>query len=139
MVDVVLLFGRILLLAMLYLFLLAAVRAGVGLVRTGAPSPGARPLALVVVAGPPELKGTRIGLDRLVRIGREPGSELVLGDDFVSTRHAQVVPGPKGPVLEDLGSTNGTSLNGTPISSPVALKTGDEVSIGTARMKVTRL
>jgi pSer/pThr/pTyr-binding forkhead associated (FHA) protein len=139
MIDVVLLFGRLLLLALLYLFLFAAIRAGIGLVRTGAPVRGERPLALVVTAGPPELRGMRVALDRTVRIGREPGLELVIADDFVSTRHAQVVPGSAGPVLEDLGSTNGTMLNGGRLGSPAALSAGDELSIGTVRMKVTRL
>jgi pSer/pThr/pTyr-binding forkhead associated (FHA) protein len=115
------------------------VRAGIGLVRTGAPARGERPLALVVTAGPSELKGMRVALDRTVRIGREPGLELVIADDFVSTRHAQVVPGPNGVILEDLGSTNGTVLNGTPVSAPASLSAGDEVAIGTVRMKVARL
>lgn len=139
MVDVVLLFGRLLLLALLYLFLLAAVRAGIARVRTGAPVLGERPLALAVTSGPPELKGVRVALDRAVRIGREPDLELVIADDFVSTRHAQVVPTAGGPVLEDLGSTNGTVVNGAAVGSPVSLKAGDEVVIGTVRMKVTRL
>jgi len=139
MIDVVLLFGRLLLLALLYLFLFATVRAGIGLVRTGAPARGERPLALAVTAGPAELKGLRIALDQTVRIGRAPGLELVIADDFVSTRHAQVVPGADGPVLEDLGSTNGTVLNGSPLASPASLRAGDEVVIGTVRMKVTRL
>jgi pSer/pThr/pTyr-binding forkhead associated (FHA) protein len=139
MVDVVLLFGRLLLLALLYLFLFAAVRAGIALVRTGAPVRGERPLALAVTAGPPELKGVRVALDRAVRIGREPDLELVIADDFVSTRHAQGVPTAGGPVLEDLGSTNGTVVNGAPVRTPVSLKAGDEVVIGTVRMKVARL
>jgi len=139
MVDVVLLFGRLLLLALLYLFLFAAVRAGIALVRTGAPAKGERPLALAVTAGPAELKGLKVALDRAVRIGRESGFELVIADDFVSTRHAQVIPTAGGPVLEDLGSTNGTVVNGAPVKTPVTLKAGDEVVIGTVRMKVTRL
>jgi hypothetical protein len=139
MVDVALLFGRLLLLALLYLFLFAAVRAGLGLVRAGAPAREERPLALVVVKGPRELRGLSVALDRTVRIGRDPGLEVVVADDFISTRHAQVVPGPSGPVLEDLGSTNGTVLNGAPLRSPAALSVGDEVVLGTVRMKVARL
>lgn len=139
MVDVVLLFGRLLLLAALYLFLFAAVRAGIGLVRTGAPARAERPLGFIVVGGPPELKGVKVALDRAVRIGREPGLELVIADDFVSQRHAQVVPGPDGPVVEDLGSTNGTLLNGKRLAAPARLASGDEVSVGAVRLKVTRL
>lgn len=139
MVDVVLLFGRLLLLAGLYLFLFAAVRAGMGLVRTGAPAAAERPLGMVVIAGPPELKGVKVALDRAVRIGRDPGLELVIADDFVSSRHAQVVPGPHGPVLEDLRSTNGTLINGARVGAPVILKAGDQVSVGAVRLRVSRL
>ena len=139
MVDVVLLFGRLLLLAALYLFVYAAVRTGIGLVRSGGPARAERPLGLVVVAGPPELKGVKVALDRAVRIGREPGLELVIADDFVSTRHAQVVPGPDGPVVEDLGSTNGTVLNGKRLTKPALLASGDEVAVGAVRLKVARL
>jgi pSer/pThr/pTyr-binding forkhead associated (FHA) protein len=85
------------------------------------------------------LKGVKVALDRAVRIGRETAFELVIADDFVSTRHAQVIPTAGGPVLEDLGSTNGTVVNGAPVKAPITLKAGDEVVIGTVRMKVTRL
>jgi pSer/pThr/pTyr-binding forkhead associated (FHA) protein len=139
MVDVVLLFGRLLLLALLYLFLFAAVRAGVGLVRSGAPAQAERPLGLVVTAGPPQIKGVKLALDRTVRIGREPGFELVIADDFVSTKHARVVPGASGPLLEDLGSTNGTILNGSRLRAPKVLKAGDEIALGAVKLTVTRL
>jgi pSer/pThr/pTyr-binding forkhead associated (FHA) protein len=81
----------------------------------------------------------KVALDRAVRIGREPGFELVIADDFVSQRHAQVVPGPGGPVLEDLGSTNGTVLNGAPLAAPALLSAGDEILLGAVRLKVARL
>lgn len=138
MIDVALLFGRILLIGLLYLFLLAVVRSGIGIVKRGAPSQPERPLLLVVTSGPPELAGVRIPLDARVRIGRSPELELVVADDFVSTSHAQVVPGADGPVLEDLGSTNGTLVNGVRVNAPVALAPGDEVEVGTVRLKVSR-
>lgn len=138
MIDVALLFGRILLIALLYLFLIAVVKSGIGVVKRGAPSQPERPFMLVVTAGPPELDGVRLPLDSRVRIGRAPGLELVVADDFVSTRHAQIVPDADGPVLEDLGSTNGTLVNGIRVRSPLALRPGDEVEIGTLRLKVSR-
>lgn len=138
MVDVALLFGRILLVALLYLFLLAAVRAGLGLVKRGAPSQAVAPLELVVTAGPQELVGVRLSLGARVRIGRSPGHELSIADDFVSTDHAEVVPGPDGPVLTDLGSTNGTLVNDVRVTAPTLLAPGDDVEVGTVRMKVSR-
>lgn len=138
MIDVALLSGRILLLALLYLFLFAAVRAGLGLVRRGAPASADTPLVLAVTAGPPELAGVRIALDRIVRIGRSPDLELVVADDFVSTNHARVVPEPGGPVLEDLDSTNGTMLNGRRVKGTAPLAPGDEIELGTVKLKVSR-
>jgi len=138
MIDVALLIGRVLLIALLYLFLFAVVRSGVGVIRRGTPSQPEKPLMLVVTAGPTELAGVRVPLDTRVRIGRAPELELVVADDFVSTTHAQVVPGPDGPVLEDMGSTNGTLVNGVRVTSPTALEPGDEIEVGTVRMKVSR-
>ena len=46
----------------------------------------------------------------VVRIGRAPSNELVLGDALISSEHARIVSGAFGFVLEDLGSTNGTWL-----------------------------
>jgi len=137
-VDVALLAGRILLLALLYLFLFATVRAGLGLIRRGDQAQPERPLTLVVVSGPPELTGVRIPLDARVRIGRSPDLELVIADDFVSTQHAQILPAPGGPVLEDLGSTNGTLVGGRRISRVVPLAAGDEIEVGPVKMKVSR-
>lgn len=139
MVDGVLLFGRVLLVALVYLFLFAAVRAGMGLVTRSAPGAPERALALAITAGPAGLVGTRVPLDATVRIGRAAGHELMIADDFVSTDHARIVPGAGGPVIEDLGSTNGTTVNGRRIEAPVTLAPGDSVGIGTVTSKVVRL
>ncbi len=138
MVDVVLLVGRLLFLALLFLFLFATVKTGVGLVSRGGPQK-LRTLGLVVTAGPREIKGIKVPLDQPVRIGRAPGQEVVIADDFVSQHHARAVPTPQGPVLEDLGSTNGTVLNGKPLTRPSVLVSGDVVEIGTTSMKVSAL
>lgn len=138
MVDVALLFGRILLIALVYLFLFAAVRAGMGLIRRGAPGESARAAALTITAGPPELRGIRIPLDHEIRIGRAPGLELTIADDFVSTTHARITPTHSGPVLEDLDSTNGTLLKGRRVTGPAPLAIGDTIEIGTVSMKVVR-
>jgi hypothetical protein len=147
-VDVVLLFGKLLFIALLYLFLFAAVRTGIGLVGAGTASTttaGAGTLgdsgllALVVARGPKELKGVRLPLDAPVVIGRTPESDIVIADDFVSSRHARVTPGSRGPVLEDLGSTNGTVLNGATISRPTTVRDGDIVELGEVVLKVERL
>jgi pSer/pThr/pTyr-binding forkhead associated (FHA) protein len=72
------------------------------------PAP-AVPRHLVVTEGP--LTGTTIDLDRSpVLIGRAPECTLVLADDYASSRHARLVPQDGRWLLEDLGSTNGTTV-----------------------------
>jgi len=137
-VDVILLVGRLLLLALLYLFLLAAVRAGIGLVKGSGPGERKAGLAIKVVNGPRELKGTKVAIAGPIVIGRTPGADIVIADDFISSQHARIVPSGDGALLEDLGSTNGTVLNGAQISSASLLDEGDEIELGTVTLKVVR-
>ena len=137
MIDVVLLAGRLLLLALLYLFLLAAIRAGIGLV-SGQRKTRAGSFTLSVVQGPAELLGVTVPVEGPVVIGRSPGADIVIGDDFVSARHARVTPAGTDAIAEDLGSTNGTLLNGLPLSVPTTLRPGDTIDIGAVRLKVDR-
>jgi DNA-binding SARP family transcriptional activator len=67
--------------------------------------------------------------ERTVVIGRLPGSDIVLADGDVSRRHAEVRPSVVGPLLVDLGSTNGTDVNGEPVVQRV-LGDGDEIRVG---------
>ncbi|MHB6910426.1 FHA domain-containing protein [Streptomyces sp. DB-54] len=66
---------------------------------------------------------------RTTRIGRAPDNDLVVDDLAVSRRHAELRAGPDGYVLADLGSHNGTYLNGAPVRlAPV--RPGDIIGIG---------
>lgn len=138
MVDVVLLAGKLVLLALLYLFLFSAIRAGIGIVRGAGPSAGPSIPLLKVVRGPKELKGLSVPVAGPVIIGRSPGSDIVIADDFISSRHARVIPSGDEILLEDLGSTNGTIVNGRRVFAPVSLKPGDNIDLGTVRLKVDR-
>ena len=137
MIDVALLAGRLLLLALLYLFLFAAVRTGIGLV-AGQRAKGRAAWTLSVVQGPRELRGVSVPVTGPVVIGRSPGADIVIGDDFVTGSHARVSPSGDGAVLEDLGSTNGTVLNGARVTAPQMLRAGDAIDIGAVRLKVER-
>lgn len=137
MIDLALLAGRLLLLALLYLFLLAAVRTGIGLV-SGQRTKGAGVWQLRVVRGPDELKGVSVPLAGPVVIGRSPGADIVIGDDFVSSRHARVFQRGDDVLIEDLGSTNGTILNGDRLRTPQSLRPGDSIDIGAVRLEVER-
>jgi hypothetical protein len=87
---------------------------------------------LVVVAGPALREGEEHVLDSsALTVGRDPDSGLPLGsDDYVSTHHARVEPRPDGVWIEDLGSTNGTFVNGDRLTRPHLLRPGDVIRIG---------
>ena len=74
----------------------------------------------------------QIGAEPLV-IGRLPECGVVLADSNVSRRHAELRRAGDSVVLTDLGSTNGTRVNGAPIRERV-LVSGDEVSVGSTRL-----
>ena len=65
-----------------------------------------------------------------VTIGRRPDNDVCLPYPAVSGEHAAVVTILADSFLEDLGSTNGTFVNGTRITSEVALRPGDRVQVG---------
>ncbi|HEY2443452.1 MAG TPA: DUF1707 and FHA domain-containing protein [Streptosporangiaceae bacterium] len=63
-------------------------------------------------------------------IGRDPGCDLVIADITVSRQHAGLDRVMRGWLLTDLGSTNGTKLNGWRVREPVPVQPGDRVSFG---------
>jgi hypothetical protein len=90
-------------------------------------------LGVLVVQQSPSLEdGQRFELDtRALTIGRGGQNDLVLdGDDFASARHARVEPRRDGVWVHDLGSTNGTYVNGARIDRPRRLTQGDIVRVG---------
>jgi len=87
------------------------------------------PRALTITQGPQTGDSGQF-VDHVILVGRGSDCQLVLDDDYVSTRHARVVDGPDGVYVEDLGSTNGTYVNNQRITSPTAIGFGDVVRIG---------
>ena len=71
----------------------------------------------------------RVSTTRLV-IGRSPQCQVVTPSSLVSRRHAAVVLTPEGPVIEDLGSSNGVRVNGQRITGTHLLHSGDEILVG---------
>jgi hypothetical protein len=71
-------------------------------------------------------------------LGRGDDVDLKLEDSFASTRHARIVAQGDVIVLEDLGSTNGTYLNGQPLTGPQPLHAGDSIRIGDSEFTFER-
>ena len=80
--------------------------------------------------------GQRIALgDRPVTIGRMTECTVPLNDQNVSRRHAEIRPGRGAYVVNDLGSTNGTMVNGTRIAGEQRLSDGDILSFGSTYVR----
>ena len=63
-------------------------------------------------------------------LGRDVTNDIVVGDAEISRQHSRITRTPGGMVLEDLGSTNGTFVNGDRLVSPRVLTSGDLVGMG---------
>jgi hypothetical protein len=76
--------------------------------------------------------------DAPVRIGRLPSCSIVLNDPNTSREHAEVAPSGDSYLIADLGSTNGTRVNGVPVQRHV-LGDGDEITIGSSTLRFALL
>src|SRR3954465_14934993 len=92
---------------------------------------------LVVTGG--TLQGTTVPLAGVpISIGRADDSTLVLTDDYVSTRHARLVPRGEQWVVEDLGSTNGTYLGRQRVTDAVPVPLGAQIRVGKTVLELRR-
>ena len=142
-------------LAVLWIFVLSAV----SVVRTdmfGARAPNARgntprtrkpraprsrrrgaPTRVVVVEGANAGDQAVLG-DQPVLIGRGTDAVIRLDDDYVSTRHAQIVASGNTWYVEDLGSTNGTYVGSSRLTEPLAVTVGAQVRIGKTLLELRK-
>ncbi|MDQ3438720.1 MAG: ATP-binding protein [Planctomycetota bacterium] len=89
-------------------------------------------LTLLILQGPD--KGRRFELpDAPALVGRD-SRQLPLTDNTVSRRHAELIPGADNWILRDLGSSNGTYINGTRVTNRYVLKLGDQIRVGRTLM-----
>ena len=108
-------------------FVLAPQRDAVAPVRATPPTG-----RLVVVKSPALREGERRDLDSApITVGRSAQNDIgIPSDQFASARHARFEPRQDGVWLHDLGSSNGTFVNGTKLSRPRKLAAGDLIRIG---------
>ena len=86
---------------------------------------------LVMSQGPQP--GKTFVLDRdVLMIGRDPGNDIVIAETQASRQHTRITRQGNFLVLEDLGSTNGTFVNGVRLTAPHTLTNGDVIGIGDA-------
>jgi pSer/pThr/pTyr-binding forkhead associated (FHA) protein len=141
-------------LALLYLFFLrvlravwaevAPVRATTGTAPTAAKTRPSRRAATrsgrggeaLVVLEPKEQKGVRHAIAEEVTLGRAAGCTVTVDDNYASQLHARVFQRDGALHVEDLGSTNGTYLNGRKITGPTPLKRGDHLKVGATVFEV---
>ncbi len=139
-------------LAVLYLFLLWVARSALkDLARGGDGTAAAEPVEppsprrrqssmpdlragvaprLVVVAAMGYEPGTTFDLGQGATMGRSDNAEIMVDDPFASSAHARIFPRGDFMYAEDMGSTNGTYLNGRQIRTPERLKVADVIRIG---------
>ena len=146
-VETTLLLLKIAFLVLLYLFIWRIVRSAARDLRLPQesmilspqqasallPQPAARELGrLVVVESPTLEQGGVVTLDlHALRVGRSTDNDLsVEGDEFASSHHARFEPRRDGVYVEDIGSTNGTFVNGIRLTTDRRLTPGDVVRIG---------
>ena len=152
-VETVLLILKIAFLILLYLFIWRIVRSAsrdvrlpqesmiigpaqaqaVGLGTAAKPTYG----TLVVIKSEALEEGERYELDsQPLTLGRGSPNDIELhGDEFASSNHARVEPRRDGVWIEDIGSTNGTFVNGTRIERPRRLTPGDVIRVGETDMR----
>jgi pSer/pThr/pTyr-binding forkhead associated (FHA) protein len=151
--DGVLTILKFCLLALLYLFLARVVWTVVSEFRSvpvaapPAPPPAPAPAKAkaprrswrLLVVAPPAASGRAFDVNGELTIGRAPGCEISIPDDtFVSNVHARVFERDGDVFVEDLGSTNGTLINGAALTATVKLRKGDRIQAGQTVLEATR-
>lgn len=137
---------RLALTGTLFAFVLAValtMRSGlstsrVSLPRAVARAAGAR-LTLLLPGETGLVPGTEFAVAGVMTLGRDPGNGIVLGDASVSGRHARVERTADGWRIADLGSTNGTFINGHQVDGRgVELRGGEQLVVGALRLRFDR-
>ena len=113
-----------------------AARPAGGRPRAGRPArPPGRPRLAGRRAGG---RARRSGSTSITPLGRDVNNAIVIDDPFASAEHAVLTYRGRSWYLEDLGSTNGSYVNGQPVEGVAALGYGDELQIGQVRFRLER-
>jgi len=80
--------------------------------------------------------GASLPLAPATTLGRAPGNTIQLDDAYASNEHARLVQRMGQWWLEDRHSSNGTQLNGEPVTEPIVMSSGDVISIGSVQLRL---
>ena len=98
---------------------------------------GLAPARLLVLKSPELDQGRTLEVAAPTIIGRDGHSGIQLDrDEFASSRHARIEPRPDGIWLDDLGSTNGTFVNGKKLERAQLVRVGDVIRVGETELQV---
>lgn len=96
----------------------------------------ALPIALLVVVDGPARRSVLVVDDLPLVIGRSREADLTIDDETVSRRHVEFRGVRDALEIEDLGSSNGTTINGNPVAGTITLHDGDLLGLGSATLLV---
>ena len=127
---------KLLFIALVYLFLWQIARAIAAHLGGGSTLRRVREGAELVLIRSEGQSGVRIPIEDVLVMGRSPDADFLLDDPYASEFHLRLALKDDQVVLSDLGSTNGTYLNGRRITVPTPLSKGDAVQVGKTIMEV---
>jgi hypothetical protein len=133
--DIILALLRIIFLGLVYLFVWQVARAigshlGISVRRKR--KEGRR----VLFVRSESQRGQEFEVGDVQVLGRSEEADVVLDDPYASDFHLRLVSQENGMMLHDLGSTNGTYVNGRRVSAPTELKRGDTIQVGKTVMEI---
>ena len=120
---------KLIFLLLIYVFLWQVARSMRSHVSPGARRPAKAAREMLVVRSD-TLAGQRYGLERPKIVGRSDDADIIIDDSYASEFHLRVGLQDGEVMLNDLGSTNGTSLNGRRVTVPTVITKGDSIQIG---------
>jgi hypothetical protein len=127
---------KLIFLALIYLFLWQVARAAAAHIGTGQGGGMPRIAAELVVVRSETSAGATYPLGRPLVLGRSADADIVIDDPYASDLHLRIGEQDGKVMLHDLGSTNGTYVNGRRVTVPTALNRGDSVQVGKTVMEV---
>jgi pSer/pThr/pTyr-binding forkhead associated (FHA) protein len=135
--DTILIALKLIFVAFIYLFVWQIARSIAAHLGTGQPRIRTKPGAGLVVVRSETQSGLNLEVRYSLVIGRSEEADVQIEDAYASEFHVRLVNETGNLALHDLGSTNGTYVNGRRVTVPLNLNKGDAVQIGNTVFEVT--